>query len=491
MKKIVLIFVMSGFFLNGSAQNNVSTKSARLTAGPDSTGIFGAYAASKEWTPPEEPAVLKNLQEWQNRKLGMLITFGTYSQWGIVESWSLVTTRYPWNERPHQYASLDDRAYVKAYENLITTFNPTRFDPERWALTAKESGVKYVMVMAKHHDGFCMWDTPTTDYKITSKRCPFHTNPKADIVREMSAAFRQQGLSTGIYFSKADWNSPDYWSPDLGPGSGQGPNYNPRDRPAQWKQFKEFTWKQIDELMTGYGPQEILWLDGGSVRPPDADIDMNGMAAMARMHQPGLIVVDRTVSGVNENYITPEGEIPDHYLPYPWETCMTMGASWSYKPNDQYKSTGTLIRNLCRIVARNGNYLIGIGPDGYGEFDPVVYLRLNELGAWLKINGEAIYDTRPVAPYENDNCVFTRKRDGTVYAILLAKEDGAAMPEKFVIPAELATKADKITLLGFAGELLACKTQNRLTTIILPASAIARPPCAHAWVIKLSTKNTQ
>ena len=458
---------------------------------PDGTGIFGAYVASKKWTPPKDPAVLKKLQEWQNQKLGLLITWGTYSQWGIVESWSLVTTRHPWNKRPPEYDSLDDRAYVKAYENLITTFNPTQFRPDRWAAAAKNAGVKYVMVMAKHHDGFCMWDTSTTDYKITSKRCPFHTNRRADIIKEMSAAYRRQGLSTGVYFSKADWNSPFYWSPDLPPGSGQGPNFNPRERPELWKQFKEFTWKQIEELMTGYGPQDILWLDGGAVRPPNADIDMNGMAAMARTHQSGLIMVDRTVHGVNENYITPEGEIPDHYLPYPWETCMTMGWAWSYKPKDQFKSAGTLIRNLCRIVARNCNYLIGIGPDGNGEFDPTVCDRLNEMGAWLKLNGEAIYDTRPVAPYERGDCVFTGKRDGTVYAIVLAKDDKAAMPAKTVIPAELTAKADKITLLGFAGELSAGETHNGHTTIVFPAAARAQPPCAQAWAIKLITRKTQ
>jgi len=458
---------------------------------PAGTGIFGAYVASKKWTPPKDPAVLMKLQEWQNQKLGLLITWGTYSQWGIVESWSLVTTRHSWNKRPVEYNSLDDREYVKAYENLITTFNPTLFRPDRWAESFKKAGVKYVMVMAKHHDGFCMWDTTTTDYKITSKRCPFHTNRRADIIKEMSDACRRKGLTTGIYFSKADWNSAFYWSPDLPPGSGQGPNFNPRERPELWKQFKEFTWKQIEELMAGYGPQDILWLDGGAVRPPNADIDMDGMAAMARSHQLGLIVVDRTIHGANENYVTPEGEIPDHYLPYPWETCMTMGTAWPYKPKDQFKSAGTLIRNLCRIVARNGNYLIGIGPDGNGQFDPTVYDRLKEMGAWLKLNGEAIYDTRPVAPYERGDCVFTGKRDGTVYAIVLAKDDKAAMPEQILIPAQLTAQADKITLLGFAGKLSASEPQNGLTTILIPTSARNNPPCAHAWAIKLIARDTQ
>ena len=461
---------------------------ASATAGnpAEGVGIYGAYVASKEWTPPKNPAVLKKLPQWQDQKLGLLITWGAYSQWGIVESWSLVTTRHPWNKRPERFATLDDPAYKQVYENLITTFNPTKFNPDQWAVAAKNSGVKYVLVMSKHHDGFCMWDTATTDYGITSKRCPFHTDPRADTIKHMSNAFRKQGLSTGIYFSKADWHSPDYWLPDLPPGSGQGPNYDTRQHPAQWQRFKEFTWKQIEELMTGYGPQDILWLDGGSVRPPNADIDMNGMAAMARKHQPGLIVVDRTVGGENENYITPEGEIPSHYLPYPWETCMTMGTAWPYKPNDRFKSTGTLIRNLCRIVARNGNYLIGIGPDATGQFDPTVHTRLKEMGAWLKLNGEAIYATRPVPPYERGDCVFTGKRDGTTYAIVLARDDSGALPETVSIPVELAAKADEITLLGYGAV-----KPSQTGVVNIPAAVRAKPPCAHAWAIKLRPAKAQ
>lgn len=474
MKHMLSMALMAGW---------MGTANAAETGGGEGPGAFGAFAASREWTPPNDPAVLEKLRQWQDRKVGLLIHWGTYSQWGIVESWSLVTTKHPWNKRPVEFAGLDDRTYQAAYENLITTFNPVRFDPARWAAAAKDGGMQYVVFTTKHHDGFCMWNTATTDYKITSSRCPFHENPRADIVREVMRAFRSKGLSTGLYFSKADWNHPGYWLRERGPGPGQGPNYNPKDRPDDWKQFKDFTWRQIEELVSGYGPQDVLWLDGGAVRPPDADIDMNGIAAMARRHQPGLIVVDRTVRGPNENYITPEGEIPEHYLPYPWETCMTMGTGWTWRPDDQFKSAGTLIRNLCRIVARNGNYLIGIGPDGAGEFDPDVYDRLREMGAWLRINGAAIYATRPVKPYEQGDCVFTQARDGTVFAIVLGRDDAAGIPEKASLPKELTANAKSAELLGFGPVALDAEG-----TVTFPEAARARPPCAHAWAIRLNPK---
>jgi alpha-L-fucosidase len=235
--------------------------------------------------------------------------------------------------------------------------------------------------------------------------------------------------------------------------------------------------------MKGYGKQDILWLDGGSVRPPNAAIDMDGMAAMARKYQPGLIVVDRTVAGPNENYITPEGEIPNHYLPYPWETCMTMGTSWPWRPNDNFKSVGTLVKNLCHIVARGGNYLIGIGPDASGEFDPIVYERLKGLGSWLKTNGEAIYNTRPVHPYEQTDCVFTRKKNGTVYAIILAKDDQAGLPSAMTIPAELLKGSKNLRLLGFGDLKL-----DSSGTVQIPDKYQRRSEGGSAWAIRISYK---
>jgi alpha-L-fucosidase len=146
---------------------------------------------------------------------------------------------------------------------------------------------------------------------------------------------------------------------------------------------------------------------------------------------------------------------------------------------------GVLVRNLCTIVARGGNYLIGIGPGPDGAFDPTVYARLKELGAWLKVNGEAIYGTRPLAPYEQGECVFTTRRDGSAYATILAKGNTGTLPETVAIPAELAAKAAEISLLGH-GPVPAGVTHDKVTVFALPAAARAKPPSVHAWVLKLA-----
>ena len=205
------------------------------------------------------------------------------------------------------------------------------------------------------------------------------------------------------------WHSESYWWPYF-PPKDHNVNYDPATYPERWRQFQDYTYNQVEELVTGYGRLDILWLDGGWVRPPVQDINMAHIAAMARSHQPGLIIVDRTVPGEFENYTTPEQEVPENPLPYPWETCMTMGTTWSYSPHDNYKSAHQLIELLVRIVSRGGNFLLDVGPDGNGDWDSIVYNRLKEIGEWMKINGEGIYASRPVAPYSAGNIYFTRSK---------------------------------------------------------------------------------
>ncbi len=451
------------------------------------TSMAQQHNQSSKYTKPTDPLVVEKLQQWQDRKFGLFMHWGTYSQWGIVESWSLCPEDEGWTQRRGPYAK-DYNEYVKAYENLQTTFNPVKFSPEKWAQAAKEAGMQYVVFTTKHHDGFCMFDTKQTDYKITSSKTPFSKNNRSNVTREIFDAFRKQGFMTGTYFSKPDWNNDNYWWPYF-PPKDRNVNYDPKRYPERWKAFQDFTYNQIQELMTDYGKVDILWLDGGWVRPlssvdtsvvwqkgikDDQDVNMKRIAGMARQQQPGLIIVDRTVAGEFENYTTPEQEVPHEPLPFPWETCMTMGNSWSYVPGDQYKSAWQLVQLLVKIVSRGGNFLLNIGPGPDGDFDPIAYERLKSIGAWMKINGEGIYNSQPVAPYSSDNIFFTQSKDGkTNYAFYLSETEDVKLPSTVIIKNFVATPGSKIVALGSTTKLK-WKVENGNTVISIPSSVAAK-----------------
>jgi alpha-L-fucosidase len=418
------------------------------------------HTASLKYTIPSDQLVRAKLSQWGKIKFGLLMHWGTYSQWGVVESWSLCPEDEGWTVRKGPYAQ-DWFSYKQAYENLQTTFNPVKFNPEKWALAAKNAGMKYVVFTTKHHDGFNMFDTKQSDYKITGTKSPFANNPKANVAKEIFNAFRDQGFMTGAYFSKPDWNTPDYWWKYF-PPKDRNVSYDPKKYPEKWESFKKFTYNQIEELMSDYGKIDILWLDGGWVRPfssvdtsvewqrtitHNQDIDMANIARMARTHQPGLLVVDRTVHGEYENYVTPEQQVPATYLPYPWESCMTLGNSWSYVPNDEYKSSRKVIHLLTEIVSKNGNLLLNIGPGPDGEWDPNAYARLEDIGKWMQVNGEAIYDAEADAALPGQGkWVFTKKQD-CIYAIyqLAAKE---AISEIYKLNINTESPVKKIQILG-------------------------------------------
>ncbi|UCG26801.1 MAG: alpha-L-fucosidase [Bacteroidales bacterium] len=457
-------------------------------------GFSSLYAQDSE--PETDPLVLQNLEEWQDLKFGFMMHWGPYSQWGVVESWSLCSEDEPWCRRHMDNYS----EYVKAYENLKTTFNPQKFNPERWAEQAREAGMKYLVFTTKHHDGFCMFDTKLTDYKITDTECPYHTNPNANITKVLFDAFRAEGFKIGAYFSKPDWHSDDYWWPYFATPD-RNVNYDPAKYPERWQRFKDFTYGQIEELMTDYGMVDILWLDGGWVRPRksitkevagwaalqpyDQDIDMPKISGMARKNQPGLIIVDRTVTGKYENYRTPEQHVPEEPPDYPWETCMTMGGSWSYNPDDQYKSTRRIIHLLVDIVAKGGNFLLNVGPSPDGELPPDAIKRMKEIGAWMKINGEAIYRSRPVPPYKEGKTCLTCLKDGSLFAIYLADEDETTLPSKVSISIVQPDEGAKITILGYNKNLV-WKRAGEGILIEVPEELIKNPPCRYAWAFKIS-----
>ena len=453
--------------------------------------LCSVHTAAAEVTSSDPEPWLKERLEWfQDMKFGLFMHWGAYSQWGCIESWPLVEEDKwarpddlkAWTERDR-----DIQRFKRDYWALPKTFNPTKFDPQKWVAAAQSAGMKYYVFTTKHHDGFCMFDTRLTDYRITAPEVPFHTNPRSNVVQEVFQAFRQAGFGIGAYFSKADWHSPYYWSPEA-PARTRNPNYDTRQQPEKWRHFVDFVHGQIEELMTGYGSIDILWLDAGQVRPPEQDIQMDRLVAMARSHQPKLIVVDRTVGGRHENYRTPEQEVPDKPLPFVWETCMTMGDQWSFKPNDSYKSTRKLIHLLVDIVAKGGNFLLNIGPQPDGELPPVAVSRLKEIGEWMNLNGEAIYGTRPIPPYKDGQTAFTR-RGKTIYAIYLPKDGVDTLPETITFTGFNPQPDSGIRLLGNPEPVafrVSESTGTNRVVLEIPEAIRKSPPSQYAYVFKFS-----
>jgi alpha-L-fucosidase len=212
---------------------------------------------------------------------------------------------------------------------------------------------------------------------------------------------------------------------------------------------------------------------------------MAAIARRGRQLQPGLLVVDRTVGGEFENYVTPEQQIPDHYMPFPWETCMTMGNSWSYVPNENYKPARRLIHILADVVSKNGNLLLNIAPSPQGDFDAEAYQRLEEIGTWMSLNGEAIYDTRGDDQLgKQGKFVFTHRGENTTYAIYLADEN-EAVPARFSIEKLSLPKGAKVTLLGDTTPLKWTATGSE-TQVVIPEKLGKKIPNSYAWVFKIT-----
>ena len=206
---------------------------------------------------------------------------------------------------------------------------------------------------------------------------------------------------------------------------------------------------------------------------------------MARSYNPGMLIVDRTVTGEFENYTTPEQQVPEKPLPFPWETCMTMGNSWSFVPNDTYKSPRQLIQLLVKIVSRGGNFLLNIGPGPNGDFDPVAYERLKAIGDWMKINSVGIYQTQPVAPYSSNNIYFTQnKSDKTIYAFYLAEENEKNLPATVIIKNFSLAKGAKISIFATPSNLKWQADGNDIR-ISIPKKIQEQSPGQYAWCFRI------
>ena len=385
------------------------------------------YSAEDGYILPD-PRIQAQLEEFRDLKLALMVHWGLYNQLGIVASWGLVDAEAAWSRKEdaygdHPYWIKDGAKIREMYFDLIHSFNPVRFDADAWAELAADCGFRYLLFTTKHHDGFCMWDTKQTDFKVTSPDCPYSKQENPDIVKQVFDAFRKKNMKIGAYFSKPDWHSQDYWESDVWKNTPttRMPTYDVAERPEKWQAFTRFTHKQMEELIRDYGKVDILWLDGGQVTVRDGlDIKMEEIVPKLREINPDLIVADRTAGTVFENYITPEMVIPDEAISVPWESCLTLGKDFHFVYDDEYKSASRLLTLLLEIVCKGGNLALNVSPQPDGRFPKRAQEILQELGRWLKKYGEAIYCTRPCPPYKAQNIFLTQTKTH-VYAVAKGK----------------------------------------------------------------------
>ena len=374
---------------------------------------------TEDYVWPTDPQVLTKLKHWQDQKFGVLMHWGLYSVPGIVESWSICSEDWIVRERKPTYE--EDKAW---YWSQKDSLNPVNFDPSKWADVMKKAGMKYMIFTTKHHDGFCMFDTKYTDFSIAHG--PFGKDPRHNIAKEVFNAYRNKGFMIGCYFSKPDWHSKWFWNPYYATPN-RRINYKKQQHPDWWQNYRKFTQNQLNELTTDYGNIDILWLDGGWITGEEIGLDT--ILVDARKRNPGMISVDRTIRGKNENYQTPEQGIPAKQLDIPWESCITLSHAWGWTPNAKFKSPNKVIGILSEIVAKGGCLALGVGPKADGTIQPEVVKILLQIGNWLNKNGQAIYSTVNAAHYNDGKVWFTADKNGkTLYAIY-ALEDGEKTPK--------------------------------------------------------------
>jgi alpha-L-fucosidase len=340
------------------------------------------------------------------------LKFGLFVHWGPV---SLKGTEIGWSRGGERRGRTGTGSIpVEVYDNLYKEFNPTKFDAEQWVQIAKAAGMQYMVFTTKHHDGFSMFDTKLTDYKITSPDSAYGR----DVVRELADACHEGGLWWGIYHSPVDWYHPDY-------------------RTQSHAKYVEFLHGQIRELLTNYGRVDIMWFDGlgGSAK----DWNSEPLFRMIRTLQPEIIINNR--GGLPGDYDTPEQRIGRMQVDRPWETCMTICHQWAWKPDDQMKSLEECLQTLIKVVGGDGNLLFNVGPMPDGRIEPRQVERLKEMGGWLQQYGESIYGTRG-GPFRRGPWGTATQKGNTIYLHLLDPEmNTVILPpiEKKILEASLLT----------------------------------------------------
>lgn len=333
--------------------------------------------------------IMKRTEWFRQARFGMFIHFGLYA----------IPARGEWVQNREK---IDSENYNKYFE----MFNPINFDAKSWVKSAKEAGMKYIVLTAKHHDGFCLFDSKYTDYKSTNTRFG------RDIVKEFLEACREEGIKTGLYYSLLDWNHKDYpkFDDPFHPMNGN-PKY--KNEQINFDNYLKYMFNQIEELVTNYGKLDIMWFDFSYEDMSGEKWQASKLIDMVRRHQPEIIIDNRLESSgeslgslVEEEILDYAGDFvnPEQILPYkpitnkkgqyiPWEMCLTMNYNWGYSSNDKtFKSSKILIRKLVECVSKGGNMLLNVGPDAKGNIPQESIKILKEIGEWMKLNSESIYN---------------------------------------------------------------------------------------------------
>ncbi|MDI3321005.1 alpha-L-fucosidase [Pinibacter soli] len=342
---------------------------------------------------PTFPAVNK-----QSMKDFMDLRFGMFIHWGPV---TLRGTEIGWS-RNHQVAQND-------YDSLYKEFDPVLFDADAWVKTAKDAGMKYIVITAKHHDGFCLWPTAFTSYNIM--QTPF----KKDVVGALAKACKKYDIKFGIYYTVLDWYDRSY--PVHNDGKGIAPD-------GDMNKFVQYMKSQLKELIDNYHPF-LLWFDGNWEQPWTNDYAKDMYAYLKKL-DPALIVNNRLGKNEHEilneqsvgDYATPEQKIGKLNMSFPWESCITICNQWAWKPNDKMKPLKQCISTLALTAGGNGNLLLNVGPMPDGRMEARQVKQLKAMGDWLKQNGASIYGTLG-GPFTPDSSFASTRKGNKIYLHLL------------------------------------------------------------------------
>lgn len=309
--------------------------------------------------------------------------FGLFIHWGLYA----LAARHEWVKSAEEISTAD-------YQKYFDQFNPDLFNPKIWAKNAKEAGMKYFVITAKHHEGFCLWNTKHTDYKCT--KTPYGKEILKDVVK----AFRDEGLKVGFYYSLLDWHHPEYTIDRHHPMRNNAAE-KAKDAKRDMRKYAKYMRDQVTELLTQYGKIDILWFDfsfPGNNGKGCKDWESEKLLALIRKLQPNVLIDNRLDLPGSGNFVTPEqiqpdkAPVDDKGQPVVWEACQTFSGSWGYfRDENTWKTPHQLLYMLIDGVSKNGNLLLNVGPTARGEFDYRACERLAAMGAWMKYHNRSIY----------------------------------------------------------------------------------------------------